>query len=418
MRIIFITSKLKNPDTAAGSVIEIDYMMRELLRLGNDVTAVTVFSQHNDLSEKPSYGLIEENINSQRLLGIQWGVFKILKKYEQEADVFHVDGHSMLYGAGLYRWLGGQVPVFAYFNREILPFGENVSYGFRERKSFLMEAAVCLKKRIRWLVERFILMRFAKRIDYASFLNPILCKEYYDFGLSAAKNGLIIGDPYPIEETMRRAGITEYSYTERTNRRGGDKITLFYSGRMAPGKGYDLLLRGFSLVKNKGRFKIVLGGSGPEEPQVRKMIKDLGLESYIELPGWVSRGGLFENLKKSDIYVFTRWRRDMSSVALTEVLVFGLPSIIPAGGGLEWVAGKSGLVFEPENPEDLARQIEKLGTDSGLRIKMSGECYRRLKEPDLDPRQTIAAMNVIMKSLVFRPKQKNDPLANLFDRNR
>ena len=76
MKIFFVTSKLKNPNTAAGSVIELDYMMKELLRLGNEVTAVTVFSRDNDLTELPPYKLIEENINSVKLFPIQGSILK------------------------------------------------------------------------------------------------------------------------------------------------------------------------------------------------------------------------------------------------------------------------------------------------------------------------------------------------------
>jgi len=87
MKIFFVTSKLKNPNTAAGSVIELDYMMKELMRLGNEVTAVTVFSKTNDLTEPPPYKLIEENINSVKLFPIQWAIFKILRKYEKDCDI-------------------------------------------------------------------------------------------------------------------------------------------------------------------------------------------------------------------------------------------------------------------------------------------------------------------------------------------
>ena len=113
MKIFFITSKLKNPNTAAGSVIELDYMMKELIRLGNEVTVVTVFSYDNDLINPPPYKLIEETIRPPRQLSIQWQIFKLLRKYESEADLFHIDGQFM-FGAGLYRWLGGLRPILGH----------------------------------------------------------------------------------------------------------------------------------------------------------------------------------------------------------------------------------------------------------------------------------------------------------------
>lgn len=382
-------------------MIELDYMMKELMRLGNEVTAVTVFSYNNDLTEPPPYKLIEELIDSPKLFPIQWGIFKILRKYEQEADIFHIDGQFM-YGGGLYRWLGGKRPIFAYLIRPPLILDEYVSYLFQRSSRFSFGILRrSLKKKIRWLIERFILVRFAAAVDYVSCLNPILNKVHYDFGLKPAVRGLIIGDTYPMDETMRKAGIAENFYRNRVGK--NDKVMLYYSGRMAPGKGYDLLLAGFARVKNKEQFKLILGGSGPEEPQVRQMIKDFGLESYVEMTGWVSREKLYDYLKQADIYVFTRWGHSLSALALTETMVFGLPSIVPAGTGLAWEAGQSALSFEPENPDDLARQIELLGSDPELRKELSRQCYERLKQPDLDPHQTVIAMNVIMKSLVFRP---------------
>src|SRR3989344_5911545 len=101
MKIYFVTSKMKNINTAAGSVIELAYIMKELVKLGNDVSCVTVFSRFNDLTEAPPFKLIEEHVLSPHLLPIHWNVFKILKKYENNCDIFHIDGQFM-YGGGLY----------------------------------------------------------------------------------------------------------------------------------------------------------------------------------------------------------------------------------------------------------------------------------------------------------------------------
>src|SRR3989344_7743328 len=115
MRILFITSKL-NFKTAGGSIEELDLLMQTLQNLGNDVKTITAFSASNVILEKRTYEVIEEQITSKRLFGIQWQLYKILKKYEHVADIFHIDGHIFLYGAGLYKLLGGKVPVAAYFN--------------------------------------------------------------------------------------------------------------------------------------------------------------------------------------------------------------------------------------------------------------------------------------------------------------
>src|SRR3989339_29442 len=98
MKIYFITSKL-NFKTSGGSIEEFDLMMRTLIELGNEVVAVTAFSEANNIPHALPYQVIEENIPRRGLLGIQEGIFKLLKKYEHDADFFHVDGHLFLYGA-------------------------------------------------------------------------------------------------------------------------------------------------------------------------------------------------------------------------------------------------------------------------------------------------------------------------------
>lgn len=408
MRIYFVTSKMKNIDTAAGSVVMLKFMMKELVRLGNDVTCVTVFSGFNDLTEPTSFKLIEEQVRSSHLFPIHRNVFKILKKHENDCDIFYIDGQFM-YGGGLYRLLGGRRPVFANLIRPPLVMDEYFSPIFQELAGVgrfsSLKFLISVKKKLRWLIDRFALTRLASCVDFVSVINPLLNKVHYQFGLKPAARALVIGDAYPMVETMEKEGIDEWSYRNRAGK--NEKVTLYFSGRMAAGKGYDLLLSAFAKVKNKEKFKLVLGGSGPEEDKVRQMIKDLGLEKHIELPGWLSKKQFFEYLKQADIYVFPRWGAYFTSaIALNEAMVFGLPSIVPKGTGLSWTAGKSALTFEPENADDLARQIELLGEGLELRKELSLECYERLKEPDIDPRQVIVALNVLMKSLTESPRNK------------
>lgn len=412
MKILFVTSKLKNENTASGSVIELEYMIKELTRLGNDVGVVTVFSRDNDLIVPPPYRLFQEHCTSPHLFPIQWAVYSILRKYEKDADIFHVDA-QFIHGAGLYRMLGGKRPIFAYLIRPPLVKENYVSYFFEKRFPELAKASHlslwrALKYRLRFYIERFLLNPlFASRVDYVSCLNPLLLLEHRKFGLRKADHGLIIGDTYPMDAIMHKAGITTESYRRHAGK--NEKVVLYCSGRMAPGKGYDLLLEAFAKVKDKDRFRVILGGTGPEEGMVRQTIQDLGLQRYVELTGWVSREKMFEYLKMTDIYVFARWGTTLSALTLMETMVFGIPLIVPRGTGLAWTAGKSALTFEPENPDDLARAIERLGSDVELRKKLSGQCYERLKEADVDPHQTVIAMNVIMKSLVFSPRD-NYPL--------
>ena len=182
-------------------------------------------------------------------------------------------------------------------------------------------------------------------------------------------------------------------------------ITLFYSSRMAPGKGFDLLLTAFSKLKHKENFHLILGGTGPEKNAIKQMISDFGLDSYVEMPGWVTRERLLEMHKEVDIFVQAHWRTDNTSISLSYAMAFGLPSILPGGGGLEWVAKKSALYFKDEDTDDLAAKIEQLGNSADLRAELSRNCYKRLAEDEMNAEWQVKRWDKAMK----------DILANLFD---
>ncbi|MBU2219720.1 glycosyltransferase family 4 protein, partial [Patescibacteria group bacterium] len=346
MKIYFITSKL-NFVTAGSSIGEFDLMMRTLQKLGNNVTAVTIFSQINNMPEPLPYRVIEKHVTARDLIGIQHAVFKILNEYAQDADFLHIDGHAFLYAAGLYRRLGGKTPISAYFNRELICWPE-AEGGHFIKNNFL----ATLKKKLRWLTEKYIGMFLANGIDLMLFTNPHLQNSYRRFGLKPENKSIIFGDPVDYKKLMVENNITEDLYIKRN--KANEKLNIIYSSRMVPSKGFELLIEAFTKIKNKENFNLLLGGTGPLETKLKQMIKDLRLENYVQLPGWVSREKFFESLKEADIFIQPRWRTDLTSISLIEAMAFGIPSILPGGGGLEWNAKKSALYFKDNDAADLA----------------------------------------------------------------
>lgn len=394
MRIIMITSKL-NFITGGGSVLDLDLTARTFQKLGHEVKFVTVFSSYNNFPSDLPYFIHAEQIVGTRQLKIQWGIFNILRKYEQQADIFYIEAHALLYGAGLYRRLGGQKPIVAFFNRELVAWPEDRSTFFSNQISDTRYKR--LRRLLRWYFEKYFGMPVANGIDLITFTNPFLQKGYSNFGMKR-KSNMITGDPFDFEKIMNENNITPMSYRQRNKIKG--PIKLFYSSRMAPGKGFDLLITAFSKVKNKKNFRLIIGGSGPEENKVRELIKKLRLENFIELPGWVSREALFQSLKTVDIFIQPRWRTDMTSTSLLFAMAFGLPSILPAGGGLQWVADQSGYYFNDGDPDDLARSIETLGSQYNKRAMLSAACYERLSNPEINYKVVLPKLLLQMQNLL------------------
>lgn len=394
MRIIFLTSKL-NFTTAGGSILDIDLKVRALQELGNDVKMITLYSKNNDITHNVPYEVIEEHTGSHKLIDIQRNVYNILKKYSDQADIFSIDGHLMLYGAGAYRMIGGKVPVAAFFNRELMSWPFNKSTFFKNKKdSFSVE----LKRKFRFMVEKIVGMKLANNIDFFYFTNPNLQKMYEDFGLERRDNTVIQGDLMDYSAMMKEFDITKDDYLKRNKKQG--PLTIFYSARMVPGKGFDLLLQAFARVKNKDNFHLNLGGDGHERPQVEQMIKDLKLEKYITLLSWTKKDEVIEQYKKADVFIQPKWRQELTSVTLVEAMMFGLPCIIPGGGGLAWNAGKAGFYFDFDNPESLAQAIDKIGEDYNLRAEMSKKNFERLEEDEMNYKVKAKELEEAMRKIV------------------
>lgn len=404
MRILFLTSKLDFA-TAGGSVDEMDLMMRMFREYGAGVTAVTVFSRLNRIDRSLPYRVVPEQVRSRRLFGIAREAFALFRKYERDADVFFADGHLMLYGAGLYRFLGGKTPVLLFFNRELSAWPQNTSPFFSPPKPSPLRRS---KERIRFFIEKRLCMPLVASADAYTFTNPFLEQAYRNFNLRTAGKSYVFCDPYELDVVMRENRIAEETYRKRNKRAG--PVTLFYSSRMAPGKGFDLLILAFSKVAHKERFRLILGGAGPEEELIKSKVRELGLESFVEFPGWVTRSELRRNLAKADIFIQARWRQDMTSLSLTEAMAFGLPSIVPEGGGLEWTAGGAALTFTPDDPVDLARAIQRLGEDATFRAKLSAACYRRLHEEEVEYRKTLPKLYRILENLASGKHPLAEPL--------
>lgn len=397
MRIVFITTKL-NFVTSGASVEELDLKVRTFIEHGHECLVVTLFSSANKFTEALPYRVVEEQMGRHQF-SIQKKVFQTLKKYESQADIFYIDGQVYLYGAGVYRLLGGKRPVCAHFNRELMSWPQNVSSLFGvPPKSFERR----LKEAVRFFAEKWIGMPIASHIDAFSFTNPYLRETYRNFGLQTEGKSLIAGDAFDFEGFMRKYGVAEHSYWERNKRSG--VLVIYYSSRMAPGKGFDALIEAFSKIKNKDAFRLVLGGTGPEDDLVKKMVHDLGLDPCVTFTGWAPKKDHYERLKKiCDIFVQPMQSgMDKTSYILLEAMAFGIPSVLPEGGGLQWDAKDSAIYFKGGDTDDLARKIEKLGSDAALRERLSGKTYERLREPEMDFQKQVRLWEDKMRELLER----------------
>lgn len=374
---MLITSKLnfeENGSPVGGSVVDLHLKAKGLTELGHTVSVVTAFSNEDHLHGALPYRVFERCIKKRGLLGLQFGVYSILREFESNADAFYLDGHMFLYGAGAYRLFGGGVPVVGFFNIRLNVWadtGGNVLCPSLYRRA---------KKKVRFFVERILGVPIANHLDAFIFNTPHVQKLYYDFGAGIGKKNVVIQDFVATRELTRTYGIS--METIEKQQRTAPPLILFATGRMIPEKGFDLIIRALASLAHKENYRLILSGGGPDKERLEGLALKLGLGKLVEFPGWVPRTRLYEFLTRVHVFIFPKWWIEYGSALLTEVMAFGLPSIIPGGGALEWLTDGSALTFPDAQVGDLAKCIVDLQKDYVLRMRLGTRILARARDLD------------------------------------
>ncbi len=396
MKIVFLTTKL---DFAAqgGSTIELDLKIRALQELGHEVMLITAFSQNNRGKLPTTYHIIQERIGTSGQLVIQTGAYRLLKKYEKDADIFHVDGTVFLYGPGLYRLLGGAVPVLVHVNREQSSFP--VSRRVPDEKLSFVDTLKHVRARTRYFLEHTFGVFLANHSDLFTFTAPQLQEQYNAFGVDRKKS-TVIRDFFDAGNAVTKS---DEELRRLAEARGLPKAIyrVLCSGRMVWEKSLDLIIKAAAELfhDNKKEILFTLSGSGPEEDVLKALAQDVGVEPIVQFPGWVPKEKLLELFSETDVFILPRWRPELPSLLLYEALSYGLPCLVPAGSTLAWSAGDSVLTFEDQNPKDLAKQIVALCENASLRVDLSQKAFRHMR--GLHYKETAQELNKAMQKLIL-----------------
>lgn len=106
-------------------------------------------------------------------------------------------------------------------------------------------------------------------------------------------------------------------------------------GRLSRQKGYDVLLKALSLVRDRlGAGQIAIVGDGPERSPLLQQADELQLAGKITWRGELSQPEISKLLEHSQIFLLPSRYEGMSNAGL-EAMERGLPMILTSCGGLD-----------------------------------------------------------------------------------
>jgi len=128
---------------------------------------------------------------------------------------------------------------------------------------------------------------------------------------------------------------------------------IVYAGRLVADKGLRVLLEAVARVRRDRPAAAILCGTGPFEPELRRLAHDLGIASDIIFAGFVQ--DICAVLHRADIFVSVSLAEG-SPNAVLEAMACGLPVVATDVGGVrEFVVDPiGGAVVPPRNARALA----------------------------------------------------------------
>ena len=143
------------------------------------------------------------------------------------------------------------------------------------------------------------------------------------------------------------------------------------SGRLTPGKGFELFFRAFAEVHRRcPGTRLAIAGSGtPEyEAELQDLARDLGIADAVIFLKWMAESDLCAVYNAADVGVMPGKLGGMK-----EILGVGRPLIAPDHLATAYLVERgNGLTFAPDDGRSLVRAIRRYAEDSSLR-KRHGE---------------------------------------------
>ncbi len=163
-----------------------------------------------------------------------------------------------------------------------------------------------------------------------------------------------------------------------------------------------------ALLQGRGApFQCDIIGTGPLEPALAALILERQLQDHVRLVGPRPRSEVVALMRGAAVFaapcvVGADGDRDGLPTVLVEAMALGTPCVSTDVTGIpELLADDCGIIVPQHDPANLAAALERLLTDSALRVRLATRARQRV-EADFDIRCTAARLRTIFSEVRAR----------------
>jgi len=184
--------------------------------------------------------------------------------------------------------------------------------------------------------------------------------------------------PYPGIDTIRFKEAKPISWL------GGEAIILHH-GRLVQKRGVKTLIEAMpKIIMEIPEAKLVIAGEGPEKQRLQRLAEDLGVSGHVTFLGLVPYEQIPNLIKSSTVTVIPSLIEGHSA-SVIEAMAVAKPVIATRVGGITEIIedGETGILVDPENPNQIANAVIKVLRDGGLAKNLAEKAAKMAEEYDV-----------------------------------
>ena len=140
-----------------------------------------------------------------------------------------------------------------------------------------------------------------------------------------------------------------------------ERCQVLFLGVLIQRKGVSDLINAVSLLNktnNLNKIHVVIAGTGEEERDLKKLVKDLRLSDYISFAGWVTGNKKKKIMLESQVLVSPSYNEGLP-ISILEAASYGMPIIATDVGDISAVVmnDRNGRIINPGDIKSLAKSI-------------------------------------------------------------
>jgi len=153
-------------------------------------------------------------------------------------------------------------------------------------------------------------------------------------------------------------------------------------GRLAPRKGLLESLGALRLARSRGvAARLVVAGSGPEEPRLREHVRESGLTRDVSFVGPAYGEAKARLLAQAEVLLLPSYSEGLPYALLEGMAAGAVPIVTPVGAIPDVVIeGLHGVVVPPRDAGAIASALARLAGDRPSLTRMSAACRRRIAD--------------------------------------